>query len=356
MRFFAYYLFCMLLQHITFGANVTVKAPSPQNGTINREVPKSNGTNPRSLEAIPQGKIHHVVSQGDTLSSISRQYGITINHIMLMNALDDSSKIRIGQKLFIPQMNVNGEQTTDVTIAKVEPQPSLPQPIPSKEVSSSNASTVQTVVSPIPEDGMHIVEPGETLFAISRKYRVHPIELATENNVDLQYMVRAGQKIKIPVPNLSQEKTAVASNTKNTTIETKPIKVEKADCKEANFSWPLYSTKVTHKYLETLPNGTKLDGIIVASEEKKSVVAAQSGEVAYVGNDIAEYGNLMIIKHKDNWMTIYGYLDSFKKKVGQKVSKGDTVAIVGQTGDALRPSLYFSIRNIKVPYNPELCI
>lgn len=320
-----------LVSHLVCAANVILKTPqAPQ-----RKFENDNPQNERQMPlSVPQDG--YIVQAGDTLFGIARMYGTSHIKIIEANNMQEGDIIKIGQKLIIPQVSVR-------SLEKPQSQP-------------------QTQVNKVTSgDGTHIVRDGETLFGIARTYNVSPIDLATENGVDLTYMLRIGQKMKIPSGssivvaerNVPETKTVTQQDVKRNIRD--KLSDRKINC-DHPFSWPVYSTEILHGYGESLKNGTKLDGVVIASEVNKNIVASYSGEVAYAGSDIPEYGNLMIVKHKDNWMTIYGYLNAFTKKVGDKVNKGDLLGTVGQTGDADGPSLYFSIRKVKTPYNPELCI
>lgn len=321
----------MVVSHTVFAANVILKTPSTP---PLRKVENGNPQNEKSMQ-LEAPKDGYIVKQGDTLFSIARTYGTTYPKMLEANDLQEEDIIRIGQKLIIPQTSVQALTTTNTSQQKL--------------ATNTTADT-------------HIIRDGETLFGIARTYAISPIDLAAENNVDLSYMVKIGQKIKIPnskpvvvaESNVPPKQTVITQERIQRNVRSK-LDNRKINC-ELRFGWPAYSTEILHGYGETLRNGTKLDGVVIASEINKNVIASYSGEVAYIGSDIPEYGKLMIIKHKNNWMTIYGYLNGYHKKVGDQVNKGDLVATVGQTGSANGPSLYFSIRKIKAPYNPELCI
>lgn len=279
----------------------------------------------------------HVVQKGDTIFGIARYYEVDYNEILSKNNLTKKSTIKIGQKIKIPTKEKKREI---VTTTKIE------------------------IKKPEKNNTIHIVTQGETLFGIARHYKVNPIDLATENNMDLNYLVKVGQKIKIPNDNKEmqtqekkdQPKQDLKNSITNTTQkQQKQSSQGKQNC-QLNFIWPTHSRTIAKKFGGIINNGTKIDGIIIATEKGNNVFASQSGTVAYAGTEISEYGKLMIIKHKNNWLTIYGYMDSFNKSVGQSVKAGDIIGKSGNSGDATESSIYFSIRHTKKPYNPETCL
>ena len=82
------------------------------------------------------------------------------------------------------------------------------------------------------------------------------------------------------------------------------------------------------------------------------VRAADAGTVAYAGNELKGFGNLILIKHNDGWVTAYAHNDTLKVRKGQKVSKGTPIATVGTTGGVPTPQLHFETRAGKKALNP----
>lgn len=358
-------LFGVFFSLNVISATVVVKSTAKKEEDIKRTVPKVSAE--PKIYAIPtDGK--HKVKEGETLFAIANMYGISYKTILKLNNLKDADYVIVGQKLQIIENKVDAPKDNiekkDKKLSSDKQNAKQNTEVMAKDFKKSD---VKNRNEEKPElSNQHTVKEGETLFAIARMYNINPTLLASENNLDLLYHVKTGEKIKIPqnVINKTEDKKDEKNTPKKDLDDDKQVishktrdKIDKnkIDC-DLKFSWPVNSKKILYGYGDILHNGVKSDGVIIASGENKNIVASYTGEVAYVGNDIPEYGNLMIVKHADNWMTIYGYMNSFSKKVGDKVKKGDSLGTVGQTGKANIPSLYFSIRKIKIPYNPELCI
>ena len=92
-------------------------------------------------------------------------------------------------------------------------------------------------------------------------------------------------------------------------------------------------------------SGTHNDGINIAARRGTPVRAAQDGTVAYAGNELPGFGNLVLVKHPDGWVTAYGHTDEILVSKGQAVKRGQTIAKVGSTGNVTQPQLHFEIRN-----------
>ena len=99
--------------------------------------------------------------------------------------------------------------------------------------------------------------------------------------------------------------------------------------------------------------GLHNDGINIAVPEGTPVRAAQSGVVAYVGNELKGYGNLVLVRHADGWMTAYAHNGKILAKRGDKVVKGQTIALSGQSGSVSTPQIHFEVRKGTKPVDPK---
>lgn len=117
------------------------------------------------------------------------------------------------------------------------------------------------------------------------------------------------------------------------------------------FIWPVKG-EIILKFGRIKP-GFHNDGINIVSNVTKDVVASESGSIIYTGNEIPGYGNLVLIKHKKNWITAYSHLDMILLPKGSKVYKGQKIGTIGLTGNVNKPQLHFEIRKGKKAYNPE---
>lgn len=109
-----------------------------------------------------------------------------------------------------------------------------------------------------------------------------------------------------------------------------------------SFLWPLQG-RIVGPY-GTGAGGIQNDGINIAAPEGTPVVAAEAGTVAYVGNELRGYGNLVLVKHADGWMTAYAHNSKLLVTRGQKVKRGQVIARSGSTGSVSEPQLHFEVR------------
>ena len=99
--------------------------------------------------------------------------------------------------------------------------------------------------------------------------------------------------------------------------------------------------------------GERNDGINIATAMGTPIHAAASGTITYSGNELKDYGNLVLIKHEDGYVTAYAHADRLIVTRGDVVSRGQVIGYAGQTGDVSRPQLHFEIRHDTQPVNPK---
>jgi murein DD-endopeptidase MepM/ murein hydrolase activator NlpD len=95
--------------------------------------------------------------------------------------------------------------------------------------------------------------------------------------------------------------------------------------------------------------GQRNDGVNIAVSPGASVKAAASGEVVYAGNQVPGFGNLVLVKHENGWVTAYAHLSNIDVKMRQTVSQGQILGQAGQTGTVDQPQLHFEVRYAPSP-------
>ncbi|NLU98802.1 peptidoglycan-binding protein [Marinomonas sp. UCMA 3892] len=227
---------------------------------------------------------------------------------------------------------------------------------------SNNAS-----VASIPSSGVHRVQSGETLFSIAFRYGLDYRELAKSNHIDSPYTIYPKQKIRLngvrnTAPSDSNNSTSsiplIVSNTKNIPPKSDPVvsikapeKLPKSDMKDekisGSWSWPV-DGEVTRGFSNA---GVSSKGIDIKAEQGALVKAAADGTVVYAGSGLIGYGNLVIVKHNDMYLSAYAYNERILVKEKQNVRAGDSLAVIGGKGDD-RPLLHFEVRRDGRPIDP----
>lgn len=194
----------------------------------------------------------------------------------------------------------------------------------------------------------HTVKKGETLWRICHTYQVSTKEVSRINRIRNTEKIRVGQKIYIPGrTKLKKVSYSPVKKAKSTTKKKRKLsKIEKG-----RFGWPV-SGKVIASF--GTEEGTSQDGIDIKARKGSPVKAADGGEVVHVTDGMRVFGNVIILKHKGDFYTLYAHNETNLVKTGDRVKKGDKIAKVGNTGDAESYKLHFELRDGRDVRNPIL--
>ncbi|WP_133128176.1 peptidoglycan DD-metalloendopeptidase family protein [Legionella nagasakiensis] len=193
----------------------------------------------------------------------------------------------------------------------------------------------------------HVVVRGETLYAVAFRYDKDYRELARLNQLQSPYILHVGQVLRLagasvpPVVSKTKKPNVYKSMPKTVAP---PKKVTSTQSK--SWVWPVYG-RVVEKFIPT--RGKK--GINIAGKKGDKVRASAAGVVAYAGNGLSGYGNLIIIKHNHQFLTAYGNNIRNLVREGQYVRSGQIIAEMGVV-DRRYWGLHFEIRKAGKPVNP----
>ncbi len=277
------------------------------------------------------------VAPGDTLYSLAQMYGTTVDALARENNLSVPYALSVGQKLKVP---VEKESGAVQTVA----------------VPADANTTTRVELSEI------TVAAGDTLYSLSRRYSVPVNDLAVMNNLSAPFALSVGQKLKVPDLSSAPVRSVATTKVDSATVPVaKPKEKISSDPTQklptigarssSKFSWPVRG-RVLSAY-GAKGDGLFNDGINIAVARGTTVGAAENGVVAYAGNEVKGMGNLIIIQHSGGWMTVYAHLDSMTVRRGNKVSVGQKIGTVGETGKVDEPQLHFEIRKGTKAYNPS---
>ncbi|MGE5305845.1 MAG: peptidoglycan DD-metalloendopeptidase family protein [Alphaproteobacteria bacterium] len=192
----------------------------------------------------------------------------------------------------------------------------------------------------------HVVRPGENLFRIGKAYDVSHEELALINGIKRADQIRAGQRIFIPgaTRQLPVEiiTPAVPAPAVAQTPEAPPVPPEDG------FRWPV-SGRINSGFG---PRGSSFhDGIDIGAPEGAPIHAIDKGEVIY-SDELRGYGNIVIVRHSGNVISVYAHNQINLVREGQSVERGEILARVGRTGRVTGPHLHFEIRKNNAAQDP----
>jgi murein DD-endopeptidase MepM/ murein hydrolase activator NlpD len=153
-----------------------------------------------------------------------------------------------------------------------------------------------------------------------------------------------------PAPAKNENKVVAEQAPTPAPAETEQLAAAPGDASMPAMRWPVRG-KVISAY-GSKPNGLKNEGINIAVPEGTSIRAAENGVVAYAGNELKGYGNLVLIRHDGGWVTAYAHAKELLVKRGDTVKRGDVIAKAGQTGSVSSPQLHFEIRKGATAMDP----
>jgi len=241
---------------------------------------------------------YYIVKKHDTLYRISKMFGITVMDLVEMNNLS-SFDIKINQKIYLKK---NIKKTTQSSITKKKPKQKI--------------------------DGnkFYTVKKGDTLYGIAKKYSINLDELKKINNLN-NNNISIGQKLKI---------SKFSSFRYNKFPDDNNISIPKNN----EIVLPIKG-KIISKF--GLRNGRPHKGIDISAPLGSPIKAVLDGKVVFAGIQRG-YGNVIVLEHKNSVMTVYAHNESNLVRLGDKVTKGQPIATLGQSGNAFGPHLHFEYR------------
>ncbi|NOJ50306.1 peptidoglycan DD-metalloendopeptidase family protein [Bradyrhizobium archetypum] len=323
---------------------------------------------PRSVAAsrpAPQAGTTIIVGTSDTLDILAKRYNVSAAAILQANGYKGPRTLSPGQQLIIPRQTA------------VAPAPAL-APAASKPVTAAAAAP-----------SVHVVNRGDTLMSIARRNQISVSELARANNLDQSAKLSLGMKLTVPgskstaaaAPAVQpvaaapaqpvapvaapatkvaaaggpQQSARLAQPTTNVAEEkpaAEPAAVKPSEATGAlpTFRWPVRGKVITSYGAKT--NGKSNDGINLAVPEGTPVKAAEDGVVAYSGNELKGYGNLVLVRHSNGYVTAYAHASELLVKRGDTIKRGQIIAKSGQSGEVGSPQLHFEIRKGSSPVDP----
>jgi murein DD-endopeptidase MepM/ murein hydrolase activator NlpD len=319
---------------------------------------ETTGTVPRSVAATrapAQGSAHGgttiIVGTSDTLEALSRRYNVSTAAILQANGYKGPRALSPGQQLIIPRPTAAA--------------PALAAP------ASKPATAAPSV---------HVVNRGDTLLGIARRNHVPVADLARVNSLDASAKLKLGQRLTVPgaktaaaapaaqpaaalappatrtaalagsPPQSARLAQATAKVEDAPATAGAPVKASEATGALPTFRWPVRGKVITSYGAKT--NGKSNDGINLAVPEGTPVKAAEDGVVAYSGNELKGYGNLVLVRHSNGYVTAYAHASELLVKRGDTIKRGQIIAKSGQSGEVGSPQLHFEIRKGSSPVDP----
>jgi murein DD-endopeptidase MepM/ murein hydrolase activator NlpD len=322
------------------GAPVASANPSQQNLRAASVVPPPDLGHAAGWSA--QGGSPIVVAQGENAQMLSHRYGVPVDALIRTNGLSVASQIQPGTRLIIPVYNANLAASSGVHTA-----PKLAQ---------AKATAQPKALGAPPRT---LAAQAESLKAANARAS----KVATHKETQSPLMSVRGQKTASAAGDASATAKQAAvqpakseafgeakgpGRSEGPAAATVPVSSGALVSEAANpeFRWPARG-----RIIQAFKPGGN-DGINIALPEGTSVKAAESGVVAYAGNELKGYGNLILIRHPNGFVSAYANTSEIDVKRGDTVKRGQTIAKSGQSGNVSTPQLHFELRKGTTPVDP----
>ena len=303
----------------------TALKPAPVD---NRTYPEPAASRPDAAEsAAPErGALTVEVRAGDGLYGIAKRAKVALRAIIDANGLKPPYTLEPGQRLILPRPRV------------------------------------------------HVVGAGDTVYGVARRYDVGIRNLIRANDIRPPFRIVVGQRLRLPAspgiaasprpaparptamarssspakdaarsaPSRSVTRRAAPPAKAGRRLRVSPPPLEPPPREAQAFLWPVKGKLVSA--FGPKPGGLHNDGINIAAPKNTEVRAAANGVVAYAGNELRGYGNLLLIRHRGGWITAYAHNDRLLVGRGDVVKRGQSIARVGDSGRVTTPQLHFEIR------------
>lgn len=316
----------------------------------------------------------HIVGENDNLYAISRSYNVDISRLAQKNHLSQPYNLAKGQRLFLPSATANEASVVESKSQQYDystKEATLPS---STAVASSDLAPIG-IKEPAPFSN------AKTEVKTDTKSN-QPIDLKVQDNKGVAPFSYKSEKEFGSNEKIKEEVKSEPSKDNNNKIElfaedTSPKIIDKkpqavapvteersqiteslnkvdttpATSSKANFIWPTKGMVISG--FGAKKGGLYNDGINISAKEGAPIKAADDGDIVYAGNELRGYGNMLLIKHNNGYLTAYAHTNDILVRKGDVVKKGQLIAHVGKTGHVSTPQLHFSIRQGRKAIDPE---
>ncbi|MCB8822106.1 peptidoglycan DD-metalloendopeptidase family protein [Microvirga rosea] len=304
------------------------------------------------------------VGSNDNINTISQRYGVPGSAILAASGLSSANQIKPGQQLVIPVYSASGTQVAAAPARAVAPAPVAPAGQPKFRLVENKKGEV---VSNEPVEAPKRVRPG---MAVAKAEPVAPSPVKAVSAPAPVKVASAGSEplVSAPKPVEPQKVAAIAEPQPVKPVAApqpvapapvaaapapQPAKVQEPEQTASvaepagDFRWPARGRVIAGFGA----NGGN-EGINIAVPEGTPVKAAEAGVVTYAGSEVKGYGNLVLVRHENGFVSAYAHNGSLNVKRGEQVKRGQVIATSGQTGNVTSPQLHFEIRKGATPVDP----
>ncbi len=291
------------------------------------------------------------VRPGDTLYSLSRRHGTSVQALRAANNLSNND-ISVGQRLYLTKARTVRSKIAKSRVRaktyEVRPGDTIysiarSHGIDQKSLARANEISDTGHISP----GQTLTIPGGRSKTVQKRLRAKPTKIAVKTSQRTR--VASLKNAPIPYPTSKPKQTLKPTPRKTRVASLRKLPKPTARSK-SHFRWPVRGRVISSFGKKS--KGVHNDGINIAVPFGTSVKAAENGVVAYAGNELKGYGNLILIRHSGNWVSAYAHNSKLLVQRGDKIQRGQIIAKAGKSGSVTQPQVHFELRKGSKPVNP----
>ena len=306
----------------------------------------------------PLGQNRYRVGEGDALSLIAERYGLRLTTLAAANNIESPYVLYPGEVLRIPSASHFSGRLPAFRDEQPVLQTALPAPRQAPEADSADPDWLPkarpgrdngpTLAQPSTTDKRYVVKPGDSLSVIAHRHGLRLGELVAANNIEAPYQISPGQDLTIPPSEADLRQQTVAQRPIGQ-ASAGPLVPPPALSLEG-FLWPVQGDVIS-TFDQNSAKG-RSGGINIAARLGTPVRAADNGLVAYAGEALRGYGQMILIRHAQGFVTLYAHNDALLVREGDVVRRGQVIAEVGNSGDVGESQLHFELRQGTEPIDP----
>lgn len=277
--------------------------------------------------------------QNETVASMGQRFGVPADAIAAVNGVDKNARLQPGQSVLIPTYSTAGASSSQT----------LPP--------AGSAPATTGTVAPAPQQMASVSAPGRKPEGV-RQVAPAPAQVQQPQAVARTNETKPAAPIaalrEVPASSLPANDKPALDALNSAAGESKPVQTASIDPEEAvggpMFRWPVRGRVISE--FGSKPGGARNDGINLAVPEGTPVKAAGDGSVIYAGNELQGFGNLVLIRHEDGWVSAYAHNSEIMVKRGDQVQRGQVISKAGATGNVTQPQVHFELRQGNRPVDP----
>jgi murein DD-endopeptidase MepM/ murein hydrolase activator NlpD len=341
-------------------ASLLAACANDQGGPAPLYMKGEQGAEAAPIAPAPRRDVRITVRPGQSVKRLALEYHVSERSIIAANHLTPPYKIKIGQSLMIPGAMEAGPVRQAMVPPRAAPQPPLPVSgaappvtmVPAPVATAPAAPPPVAAAVPVPAPAPRTPPPIRDIISLDDPPPAAPASAAPPPRaINFPEPAPGSSSSAAPPPPVAAAPQARPPGP-SAAAEARAEETKQASAMHGGrFAWPVRG-RVLSSYGVT-SGGAHNDGLNIAAPKGAPIAAIDGGTVAYSGNELRGYGNLVLVKHSNGLISAYAHCEELLVKRGDTVHRGQVIAKVGATGGVSEPQLHFELRRGKQPVDPR---